>query len=161
MILLSMSAATRMGLGAGESPKAHTVQGLAQAGPIVIGNGKDRSKKEAEVRDFLWTRWRQHRSGRLLAIWISKEGSRATTSYTLESDRNRTWTLKVKTSWPTQSGAASEHDRVQFTVYAIRRIEPRRDGQSAAVFIPEGESLPGDEYWLVFYGKDGKEIGGV
>lgn len=137
------------------------VQGVDLAGPYVIGNDEDRPKNEAHVRDFLWSHWLQHERGRITVIWISKEGRRATTTYSLEPDPRGLWNLKVTTLWPRRKGTDPQHNSIQFRVYSIRRIEPRRDGQSAAVFIPEGEKRSGTAYWLVFYDKDAKETGGV
>jgi hypothetical protein len=138
-----------------------TIQVVDRAGPYVIGNDKDRSKTEADVRDFIWSHWQEHRPGILRAIWTSKEGAHANTTYCLEPDRNGVWSLSVKTDWPLRKDTDRQHESVQFRVYSIRRIEPRRDGQSPAVFIPDGEVRPGNAYWLVFYDKSGKETGGV
>jgi hypothetical protein len=161
LILLQGKADALAGLSTLQQDKGNTVQGADEAGPFVIGNGRDRSKKESDVRDFLWSHWRQRRSGHFVATWISKEGRTSNTTYVCEKDEHGVWSLVVTTEWPPTEGNNPTHDAVKFRVYAVRRIEPRHDGQSPATFISDEERRSGDTYRLVFFDEKGKETGGV
>jgi hypothetical protein len=141
--------------------KGNTVRGIDEVGPIVIGNGTDRSKKESEVRNYLRTHWRERRLGRLIAIWTSKEGRTSKTAYVIEKDEHGVWTLSVTTQWPQTEGSGPKHDPVKYRVYAVRRIEPRHDGQAPAIFVSDDERRSGDTYRLIFYDEQGNETGGV
>jgi hypothetical protein len=133
-----------------------------QSGPYVIETlDRNRAKKEAEIRDFIWSHWRQKRSGRLVATWYSKEGVPAETAYVLEPDEKGVWSMKVTMQSPPARGSDPEHDRSEYRVYSVRRIEPRHDGQSPAVFIPDDKSRQGESYWLVFYSLQHKKTGGL
>jgi len=132
-----------------------------EAGPYVIGNEKDRSKKVADVRGFLWEHWREHRPGRVLVTWISKEGRQANTIYLLENDERGAWSLRVTIQRPSSKGGSPNHDSVEYIAYSIRRIEPRHDGKSPAVFIADNDSRLGSAYWLVFFDAKGNETAGV
>ena len=131
-------------------------------GPYVIETlDRNRAKKEGEIRDFIWTHWHQKRSGRLVATWYSKEGVPAETAYVLENDEKGVWSMKVTMQWPPERGSDPEHNRSEYRVYSVRRIEPRHDGQSPAVFIPDDKSTQGASYWLVFYSLQHKKTGGL
>ena len=142
-------------------PLEHQQLDEDRAGPYVIETlDKNRERKNGEIRDFIWSHWRQRRRGRLHEITYSKEGVAAETVFVIAPDEKGVWTLKMTTQWPSTSGVGSEHKHAEYTAYSVRRIEPRHDGQSPAVFIPEDKPGKGDSYWLVFYDLQYKEIGG-
>ena len=128
-------------------------------GPYVIGNEKDRSKKEAEVRSYLWHHWRQRIPGRLVVTWISKEGQESNATYVLEPDDHGTW--RIETTWERPGLKSMTAGRSKVRAYDVRRIEVRHDGQSPAKFIPEKGDRSGETYRLVFYDAKGEEVGGV
>ena len=136
-----------------------------QAGPYVITNddhltGKS-ARKDAEIRRFLWDQWRWHRMGKLVETRYSKEGVPCTTTFVLEPDDKGRWTVAVESRWPPGKGSTPEHDHSEYRVYSVRRIEPRHDGQSPAVFIPDEAERSADSYRLVFYNERAKETGGL
>src|SRR5215469_11283195 len=61
--------------------KPHQAEGY-----VIRPSDKDRARKVAEVREFLWQHWQQHHPGSLLVTWYSKEGKASKTTYTLEPD---------------------------------------------------------------------------
>jgi len=140
----------------GEGPEN---QGNGEAGPYVIGNNKERSKKEADVRNFLWHHWSQRTPGRLSVTRMSKEGQPNTATYVLESDDSGVWGLRTIIDRPSLKGTSSGHNESR--AYSVRRIEIRHDGKSAAIFIPDNDDRPGDSYRLVFYDSRGVEVGGA
>jgi hypothetical protein len=57
------------------------------AGPYVITN-RDAvtSKKDAQIREFVWLHWHDHRRGRLVEKRYSKEGVPANTTFIIGPD---------------------------------------------------------------------------
>ena len=113
-------------------------------GPYVIGNEKDRSKKEAEVRNFLWRHWSQSIPGRLVVSWISKEGQQSNATYVLEPDDHGTWSIETTFERPSLKSTTAGRSEVR--AYDVRRIEIRHDGKSPAKFIAEKGERSGETY---------------
>jgi hypothetical protein len=130
-----------------------------KAGPYVITNrDATTGEKDAQIRSFLWEHWRDHRRGRLIEKRYSKEGVPATTTFVIEPDERGVWALRVTRRWPPTKGSTPEHDRAEYRVYSIKRIQPRRDSRSPVIFFSDGEKRSGNTYWLVFYDEKGKEM---
>jgi hypothetical protein len=161
LAILSCIGVAIQGHSLSEQTPGNGQSGVDQAGPYVIGYDKDHSKNVAEVRDFLWRHWREHRPGRLLATWISLEGRSTETVYVVGNDENGVWSLKVTKEWPDAGSQTSPRSRVESKVYRIRRIKPRHDGQSPAIFLPDDEPRSAERYRLVFFDEKGNEVGGV
>ncbi len=158
VIVLLPGVVVRSAASARESASARNQED--KAGPYVIETlDKDREKKTGEIRSYIWGHWRDRQRGRLVARLFNKEGVASDVTYTLDPDEHGVWSLKVSIERPTFQGTNAAHS--EYKAYSIERIEPRRDGQSDLVKIPEQETRSGETFRLVFYDENGKKISGI
>jgi len=129
----------------------HSKQENDQAGPYVIGNDKDRTKQQGEVRDFLWSHWQQHRTGQLKATWISKEGVSSNGTFVFEYDEHGVWSIGVTIDRPALKDSRDAH--TEYRVYGLQRL--RLPGANAAV--ADDAQLPGTAFLLILKDGDGKK----
>lgn len=76
---------------------------------------------EAEVRDFLWTHWREHRRGTVTVTHQFVEGM-VRTEYFVEPDRKGRWGIVQYTDYPYRPTIAPK----RFWCSAFERVEPDR-----------------------------------
>ncbi|HEV2495307.1 MAG TPA: hypothetical protein VG204_19790 [Terriglobia bacterium] len=128
--------------------------------PVSLRDGQ-RKKVEAEIRGFLWTHWHQHRLGKLVATWYSKEGEPTTYTYFVEPDEKGVW--QIKGQWESHRGhrgapsapKAGYHVSGEFVASSVERIVPLFDGLSPRI-VQDGR--PPESYVLVLKDRDGKDV---
>src|ERR1700742_528235 len=85
----------------GSSPQHKNVRDESlydRAGPYTLELGlaaQARADIEAQVREFLWSHWRQHRLGHVPVTQYSKEGEPSTPFYFVEHDEKGIWHVAV------------------------------------------------------------------
>lgn len=134
-----------------------------QAGPYTVTN-KDFAtgayrEKDTKMRGFLWDHWTLKRRARLTVTRFSKEGVATNATYLVGPDADGNWTIRVILDSPALKGTADEH--AEQTAASVRRVEPRHEGESRRIFIPDDQTVAADAYRLVLYDKSGKEIGKI
>lgn len=120
-----------------------------------------RASKEAEIREFLWNHWQQRRLGQVTVTQYSREGEPRTSSYFVEPDEKGTWHIAVKidrTLVDRGRAKSQRHESVEYVAYSVERIEVPKDGLTARVPIPEGETRPPQSYLLALKDKRGKAL---
>jgi hypothetical protein len=111
------------------------------------------AEKVAEIREIIWRHWRQRKIGSLMEERYSKEGEPTKTTFTFGNDHAGVWSLLVARHWPKMKGADEAHTRVEYRVYAVRRIGDRNED------VPEDAVRSGSTFRLVFYDVNGIETG--
>jgi len=115
------------------------------AGPYEISYGQPSAEYErlrGQLREFLWTHWRQHRHGTVVATHQYVEGI-IRTSYFVETDKRSRWVIVEYTDYPYLPKARGE----RFSCAEFERVEPdllRRP----LVAIPHTESRKPEMYLL-------------
>jgi hypothetical protein len=130
----------------------HSTQAVNQSDDYVIGNNKDRSKQQGEVRNFLWSHWQQHRTGQLNVTWVSKEGVPSRSRFVLEYDERGVWSIRVTIDRPTLKDSQDAH--TEYRVYSVQRVTV--EGGPEAKIVDDAQ-VPGTAYVLVLKDADGKK----
>jgi hypothetical protein len=86
-----------------------------------IVSGPDTDRLEGQIRDFLWTHWRQRRRGAVVATHQYVEGA-VRTSYFVEPDPQGHWAVVEHTDYPFLPRTAPK----QFSCSKLERVEPDR-----------------------------------
>lgn len=129
---------------------------------ITIFPHDQRDKSDAEIRGFLWTHWHQHRLGKLVATWYSKEGEPTTYTYFVEPDEKGIWQIngQCKDQRPNPPGAPKGHYYVsrEFVATSAERIVPPPNGLVPRIVLTEEDARPPESYVLVLKDRDGKDV---
>jgi hypothetical protein len=109
--------------------------------------GKDRSRKEAEARAFLWDNWHQRRRAHLVKTFVTIEGEENVFEFFVEPDSHGAWKIEVKVD--RQRFSRDIHSPKQwrekdaFTCTALERVKSPADLLRPLVAIPaEADRLP-------------------
>ena len=97
------------------------------AGPYLIQYGTPEADRlSGQMREFLWTHWRQHRRGTIVATHFYVDGS-AKTSYFVESDKQGHWVIVEYTDYPVRGRKQAALASAQrFSCAEFERVEPDR-----------------------------------
>ena len=144
--------------------KARNLNLYERAGPYTLGLNIDtpsRANMEAEVRDFLWQHWHQHRLGYVVVISYTKEGEPNTASYFIEPDSRGIWRVAIEVKRLLIDRGVTKRRRYEtgdYTVHSVQRIEVPKDGMRLNVSIPEGETRTPHSYRLALKDEKGKPL---
>jgi hypothetical protein len=133
-------------------------------GPYTIElklDAQARANVEADVREFLWNHWHQHRLGHVAVTYYNKEGEPSASSYFVEPDARGIWYIAVKIDRTLidRGGSKSRHsESVEYDAYSVERIEVPEDGLAQKVMIPETDTRPSTSYRLVLKDQAGKPL---
>jgi hypothetical protein len=134
------------------------------AGPFTVKldlDAQSRANIEAEIRDFLWRHWHQHRLGHLTATFFSREGEPSTSFYFVEPGEQRSWHIAVKINrrLADRSGSRKQYNQTnEYTAYSVDRIEVPEGGLKVRVVIPVEDLRAPQSYRLVLKDKQGKVL---
>jgi hypothetical protein len=96
---------------------------------------------DGQVREFLWTHWRQHRRGTVVATHQYVDAM-VKTSYYIEPDQHRRWLIVEYTDYPYTQIRTRE-----FSCSEFERVEPDRLHLPLRV-IPDSEPRKPEDYLL-------------
>jgi hypothetical protein len=153
--------------GKSTSVKLKNISRYDKLGPYEVPvGGKNLSAVEAEVCEFIWEHWTQHRLGYVIVTFHSIEGEPSTSQMFVEPDEAGLWHLSTRIerklidrrafSDPKFKGTVEQTD--EYKAYEIERIEVPANGLSKRVVIPASVKRRLDSYLLRLKDKDGKEI---
>ena len=110
--------------GAGES---RDLSQYEVAGPYLIQYARpDADRLSGQLREFLWTHWRQHRRGTVVATHFFPDGS-IRTSYFVEPDQHGRWLIVEYTDNPFPAKKRTHTEPAQkFSCAEFERVEPDR-----------------------------------
>jgi hypothetical protein len=139
-----------------------------KAGPYHIRPlARDVEAVKAEIREFLWQHWHEHRRGHLVVVSHSKEGEPSTASYFIEPYKNNNWNITVKidrvrygrrpTSDPAYTGEKIR-ETVEYAANFVERIEIPSNGLVRRVVIPKEEPRSPQLYRLRLKDKNKKVL---
>ena len=114
------------------------------AGPYEISYGQPTAgyeHLEGQLREFLWTHWRNHRRGTAVATHQFVEGF-VRTSYFVEPDKQGRWQIVEYTNYPYSHQRGSTFSCTEF-----ERVEPDRL-HLPLVAVPNTESRRPEMYLL-------------
>jgi hypothetical protein len=126
------------------------------AGPYSLDrstrHAEERPFIEAEIRNFLWTRWQKKRLAHVAVVQYSLEGLATRMWFYVEPDTKGVWRLLIDqdTTLAAINSASGEHLREthQYAGYVLERIDVLdREGKSARV-IPEAEPRGPEDFRL-------------
>jgi len=95
------------------------------AGPYMIQSVRPEADRlSGQVREFLWTHWRQHRRGSVVATHFYVDGS-SRTSYFVEPDNQGRWLIVEYTDNPFPPNKRIHREPVhKFACAEFERVEP-------------------------------------
>ena len=94
------------------------------AGPYTIQSSTPAADHlSGQLREFLWTHWRQHRRGTVVATHSYVDGS-ARTSYFVEPDKAGRWLIVEYTDWPFPAKKQRTLPTKRFSCAEFERVEP-------------------------------------
>ena len=116
-------------------------------GPFILHErvitADDRALIDAQMRDFLWSCWHQHRRCRLITLAFSMEGLPTRTTYFIEPDEKGIWRVVIETSAtvPGVKPGTDEHYTEDFTTIATLESVNGPDGKKHIRVISNGKTL--------------------
>jgi hypothetical protein len=136
------------------------------AGPYSLHRSSRQAEElpiiEAEIRSFLWTRWRKKRLAHMALVQYSLEGRPTRTWYYLEPDKKGDWHLLIDEdiTLAAINPASGEHLREahQYAGSVLERIDPLNREDKSARVIPETESREPESYILRIRDASGKVL---
>lgn len=115
------------------------------AGPYKLDYGQPRAEHEhlkGQIREFLWTHWRQHRRATVVATYQFIEGI-VRLSYYVEPDKKGRWVIVEYTDYPYRPRARG----LTFSCAEFERVEP--DGLHLPVVVISDTELRLPEQYLL------------
>lgn len=127
-------------------------------GPVELGFSADRSRKEAEVRSFIWFHWLGRSRGKITVVDYTKEGDKITTTYDVEPDEIGRWRVRANSEadFRKHPGTPAHRARKTYSVYALRRVA----GDSGLRrTLADSDNVPSTMYRLALIDAKGKQVG--
>ncbi len=119
---------------------------------------KERQKREAGIREFLWTHWFRQKPGELKQIAFSKEGDRSITWYQVKADEQGQWHVAAtihRTLGDRKNHKGTVREQNRFVAYRLQRIVADKDRAGPGHLLQDDENAPSDSYRLRLEDKNG------
>jgi hypothetical protein len=118
-ILALVLAATSLSLAQEQKRDLSKYDAIGPYKIVKFASGPKTDQSEAEIREFLWTHWRQHRRGTLTVTHQYVEGI-IRAEYFVEPDRKGRWGIVQNTDYPYRPNIAPK----RFSCSSFERVEP-------------------------------------
>jgi hypothetical protein len=91
----------------------------------------ERSRKESDLRAFLWENWQEHRRAKVIESNVSIEGERSVVEFFVEPNSDGVWKAEVEVQREVFSRGRENRTRstekVSYTCTSLERVEPPVD----------------------------------
>ena len=113
------------------------------------------AKATADIRDFIWTHWREQRLGHLVVTWIDIEGEPSTFSFLIEPDKQGTWCVAVQVARTRVSRAGAGPPIFESSGYTSCKVERSADAAMANLSRSVRSKEPDHGDSLLLFDSDG------
>lgn len=142
-------------------PAERREQDYDRCGPFELNFSKytdDWTARTAQLREFIWLYWYNHKLGRAAVNYHSREGAPTSVVYWIEPRKDGRWNVVIEKRRISRRDPQSA-DRLDAVIATtVERIRPRETGMDPIVVIPNHLLVSASHYELIFRDESGNVV---